>query len=157
MHNYNIHRHDRKSGRGVGILAVHKDLVSIRRMDIEQDSLEILFCEIQQRMRDSVLFGVVYRPPGANMDFSLSFRNCLDKISGTRISSVILVGDFNFPNIDWHTVSPILSDPLTLDFCAIANDHFLSQCNFAPTRTVNGTANILDLILTTSPGLISHV
>ena len=37
------------------------------------------------------------------------------------------------------------------------NDHFLSQSNFAPTRTVNGTANILDLILTTSPRLISNI
>lgn len=138
------------------LLAVHKDLVSIGRMDLEQDSLEILFCEIQQRTRDSVLFGVVHRPSGANMDFSLSFRNWLDKISRTRFSSVILTGDFNFPNIDWHTVSPTLSDPRTSDFCSIVNDHFLSQCNFAPTRTVNGTANILDLILTTSPSLISN-
>ena len=122
---YNIHRHDRKSGRGGGVLlAVHKDLVSIRRMDLEQDSLEILFRKIQQRTRDSVLFGVVYRPPGAYMDFSLSFRNCLDKISRTQFSSVILTGDFNFPNITWHTVTPTLSDPHTLDFCSIVNDHF---------------------------------
>ena len=98
-----------------------------------------------------MLFGVVYRPPGANMDLSLSFRNCLDKISRTRFSSVILAGHFNFPNIDWHTVSPTLSDPHTLDFCSIANDYFLSQCNFAL-----DTANILDLILTTSPSLISN-
>lgn len=58
LHDYNIHRHDRKSGRGRGVLlAVHKDLVSTRRMpDLEQDSLEILFCEIQQRTRDGVLF-----------------------------------------------------------------------------------------------------
>lgn len=69
---------------------------------------------------------------------------------------MILAGDFNFPNIDWHTVSPTLSDPHTLNFCSTVNDHFLSQCNFAPTRSVNGTANILDLILTTSPSLISN-
>ena len=58
LHDYNMHRHDRKSGRGRGVLlAVHKDLVSTRRMpDLEQDSLEILFCEIQQRTRDGVLF-----------------------------------------------------------------------------------------------------
>lgn len=37
------------------------------------------------------------------------------------------------------------------------NDHFLSQCNFAPTRTVNRTVNILDLILTTSPRLLSNI
>ena len=54
-----------KSGKGVGVpLAVHKDLVSIPKMHLEQDSfVEILFCEIQQRM--GVLFGVVYRSPSA--------------------------------------------------------------------------------------------
>ena len=118
LHNYNIHRRDRKSGRGGGVLlAVHKDGSWTR-------FIGNLFCEIQQRMRDSVLFGVLYRPPGANMDFSVSFWNCLDKISRTLFSSVILAGDFNFPSIVWHTVSPTLSDPHTLDF--------------APTRTVNG-------------------
>lgn len=107
LQDYNIHHHHRKSGSGGGVLlAVHKDLVSIRRMDLEQDLLEILPCKIQLRTRDSVMFGVVYRPPSANMDFSLSFRKCLEKINRTRFSSVILVGDFNFPNIDWYTVSP---------------------------------------------------
>lgn len=83
------------------------NLVSIRRMDLKLDSLGTLFCEIQQKTRDSVSFGVVYRPTGANMDLSLSFRNCLNKISRTRFSSVILAGDFNFPNIDWHSLTNI--------------------------------------------------
>ena len=48
---------------------------------------------------------------------------------------MILTGDFNFPNIDWHSVSPTLSDPHTLDFCSIVNDHFLCQCNCSPTSS----------------------
>ena len=38
------------------------------------------------------------------------------------------------------------------------NDHFLVQCNFNPTRMLNATdGNILDLILTKTPDLVSDV
>ena len=37
------------------------------------------------------------------------------------------------------------------------NDHFLVQCNHIPTRISNGTANILDLILTRTPQFISNI
>ena len=38
------------------------------------------------------------------------------------------------------------------------NDHFLVQCNFDPTRMLNETdGNILDLILTKTPDLVSDV
>ena len=38
------------------------------------------------------------------------------------------------------------------------NDHFLVQCNFNSTRMLNETdGNILDLILTKSPDLVSNV
>ena len=38
------------------------------------------------------------------------------------------------------------------------NDHFLVQCNFNPTRMLNETDdNILDLVLTKTPDLVSDV
>ena len=45
-----------------------------------------------------------------------------------------------------------------IDFCDMLNDHFLVQCNFNPTRMLNETdGNILDLILTKTPDLVSDV
>ena len=43
-----------------------------------------------------------------------------------------------------------------MDFCSTLNDHFL-QCNHISTRISNGTANILDLILTRTPQLIGSI
>ena len=37
------------------------------------------------------------------------------------------------------------------------NDHFLAQCNHLPTRILNGSANVLDLILTRTPEFISNI
>lgn len=37
------------------------------------------------------------------------------------------------------------------------NDHFLVLCNLIPTRILNGSANVLDLILTRTPEFISNI
>ena len=158
MKDYSINRKDRQNRRGGGVLlAVHRNLIAIRRSDLEIDDAEIVMVEICQKSKDSVLFGVCYRPPNAKMEYSLILRRCLERIDATRFSTCYLVGDFNFPCIDWHTISPTSTDALTLDFCSMLNDHFLVQCNHIPTRSSNGIANILDLILTRTPQSISNI
>ena len=156
MKDYSIHRRDRQDRRGGVLLAVHRNLIAIRRSDLEINDAEIVMVEICQKSKDSVLFGVCYRPPNAKMEYSLILQQCLDRIDATRFSTCYLVGDFNFPCIDWHTISPTSTDALTLEFCSMINDRFLVQCNHIPTRISNGTANILDLILTT-PQFISNI
>ena len=63
----------------------------------------------------------------AKMEYSLILRQCLEKIDATRFTTFYLVRDFNFPCIDWHSISPTSSDAHTLDFCSMLNDHFLVQ------------------------------
>ena len=114
--------------------------------------------EICQKSNDNVLFGVCYRPPSADVEYSLKLRQCLEKIEMTRFATCYLVGDFNFPNTDWHSLTATSSDLCTVDFCDMLNDHFLVQCNLNPTRMLNETdGNILDLILTKTPDLVSDV
>ena len=71
MKDYSIHRKDRQNRRGGGVLlAVHRNLIAIRRSDLEIDDAEIVMVEICQKSKDSVLFGVCYRPPNAKMEYS---------------------------------------------------------------------------------------
>ena len=55
-----------RSGKNEGVagvpLAVHRNLIAIRRSDLEIDGAEIVIIEICQKSKDSVLFGVCYRP-----------------------------------------------------------------------------------------------
>ena len=88
MKDYSIHRRDRPGRRGGGLLlAVHKNLIAIRRSDLEIDGVEIAVVEICQKSKDSVLFGVCYRPPNATNEYSIILRQCLDKIDATRFST----------------------------------------------------------------------
>lgn len=44
----------------------------------------------------------------------------------TRFRTCYLLGDFNFPYIDWHSINPTTSDTVTsTDYCDMLNDHFL--------------------------------
>lgn len=74
-------------------------------------------------------------------------------------SPIILMGDFNFPTIVWSGISPV-AQPFSLEsnnFVDLCSDYSLSQLVTKPTRTTSSSANILDLILTTCPKLVSSI
>ena len=111
LNDYCVHRKDRQDRRGGGVLlAVHTDLISIRR-DLEyNDNVETVTVEICQKSKDNVLFGVCYRPPSADVEYSFKLRQCMERIEMTRFVTCYLAGDFNFPSINWHSISATSSD-----------------------------------------------
>ena len=81
LNDYCVHRKDRQDRRGGGVsLAVHTDLISIRRRDLEYDNMETVMVEICQKSKDNVPFGVCYRPPSADVEYSLKLSLCLERI-----------------------------------------------------------------------------
>ena len=92
-------------------MAVHTDLISIRRRDLEyNNNIETVMVEICQKSKDNVLFGVCYRPPSADVEYSFKLRQCMERIEMTRFATCYLAGDFNFPSINWHSISATSSD-----------------------------------------------
>ena len=88
------------------LLAVHTDFILVRRRDLENnDNIETVMVEICQTLKDNILFGVCYRPPSSDVEFLLKLRQCLERIEMTRFAMCYLVGDFNFPSIDWHSLT----------------------------------------------------
>ncbi|GMR30037.1 hypothetical protein PMAYCL1PPCAC_00232, partial [Pristionchus mayeri] len=86
----------------------------------------------------------VYRSPSAPLSSNAPFLNYLNEVTDCAHPSLI-VGDFNYPNIDWYTYSsPTASITPFLDF--ITSKHFNQFIDF-PTRG----KNILDLALCNSP------
>ena len=76
LNDYCVHRKDRQDRRGGGVLlAVHADLLSIRTRDLEyNDNIETIMVESCQKSKDNVLFEVCYRPPSADVEYSLKLR-----------------------------------------------------------------------------------
>lgn len=67
--NYYVPRKDRQDRGGGGVLlAVHTDLISLRRRDLENnDNIETVMVEICQTSKNNVIVGVCYRPPSAGI------------------------------------------------------------------------------------------
>ena len=138
-----IFRRDRhRHGGGVMVL-VRDDLVAHRRSDLET-SCELLWIELSTT-KGPLLFGTYYRRP-------LHELNNSQQLLSAR-SKVILCGDFNAPHIDWSSVSPVITSPVSTQLCSIVTDNFLTQYVSVPTRQ----GHILDLVFSNSPSVLSPV
>ena len=56
---------------------------------------------------------------------------------------IIIVGDFNLPNISWSDSTYTSVGSLSQNFCDVLDDYFMSQLCLVPTRK----SNILDVIV----------
>jgi len=118
---------------------------------------EYIFCKII--VKDYTLFlGIVYRSPNSTYDNNLQLCNLLTYISNTCSSSLVIVGDFNFPCIDWHLNRVEPASVIETMFLDRLEDLFIEQLILEPTRFRSGQrSNILDLLLTNNVFFIQDV
>ena len=97
----------------------------------------------------------MYRSPSSDKYKStLALCNLLSSIHG--YSHVLICGDFNYPNINWSTLS--CNTTYSQMFLDTIHDHCLFQHITEPTHYRPITvANTLDLIFTNEDGMINSV
>ena len=145
--NYTLFRKDRPS-RGGGVLIAVNNNISCQRLNLPDD-LEII-C-IKLNLKDQITVCVTYVPPNSTTtyyDNLFSFLYNLLNDSG----KLIVLGDFNFPDIDWDTLSG--HSPVSNQFCDLMFWTGLSQLINVPTHN---HGNILDLLLTNLDEYINHL
>ena len=145
---YSIFRKDRPSRGGGVLLAVASHIPS--SFIYSQSDPDIL--TIKLLSPSSVIVSVVYislRSSDTSWSSLLDYLRCLFTSS---CLSVVVLDDFNCPDIDW----PILSASSSFSnlLCDLVYDFNLTQCISQPTH-IKG--NILDLILTNSADIVSNV
>ena len=62
-----------------------------------------MWCEIRLKNSYLLLFGCIYRSPNSTKENSRHLNNLLYKVCTRDVSHLIIVGDFNFPEVDWKT------------------------------------------------------
>ena len=134
---YTVCRRDRNRHGGGIMLILKSDISVVRREDLETDC-ELLWTEIIKDS-SSIMLGVFYRPPGSGYSPLSELHHSLLSIPDTQ--HIVLCGDFNLPGRQMDLLSDLLLD------------RSLTQLVTQPTRG----ENILDLLLTNSPDMISQV
>ena len=128
-------------------IAIHKSIPS--RLISSPSSLEMVVVEIL--LPHPVAICTTYIPPNASSSSVSSILSFISSFIDQR-SNTILLGDFNFPDINWQNISS--SSTTSNLFCEFVTDHCLHQLIDHPTH-VRG--NTIDLVLSKSCKLINHV
>ena len=95
-----------------------------------------------------------YRLPGSDtvpLDQLNESLNRLYSVNNNTAPNIVLAGDFKLPGVNWIDGCGIpATNPA---YGSVLNDHSLEQLVCSPTRQ----NNILDLVFSTQPDLISEV
>ena len=143
---YTLFRKDRKNRVGGGVLLyVRNNIKAVHRTDLENEVCEVVWCELQDG-KERTLIGVCYSP-----SCNVNEDNELFKMLGNvRDRNTIVVGDFNFGEIDWMSQVATGQSQMFLD---CVNDNFLHQHVELETRD----QNILDLVLSTEENMVQDL
>lgn len=149
--NYDLVRCDRPRKVGGGILSLIKPSFSYDLVFSESvvDSYEILSCDIILGKESLRLIGV-YRAPSCPSHNNLQLVNTISDLA-TQIENCILVGDFNYPDVDWGNMNGGSSS--STEFVDMCLSHGFSQLVVSGTRG----DSILDLVLSNRAALVRNV
>ena len=159
LQNYILYRCDRCYTTGGGVLLyVHDSLQSVSCTPLNDLNInKTVWCTIQLRNNDKMVVGIVYRSPNSSFENSSKIINLISSLSEyVGYSHCLLMGDFNFPNINWAALTSLDGDQsLSACFLSACKDEFLSQRVTKPTRHRHGqNSSLLDLIFTSDPEMI---
>ena len=130
-----------------GVLLLIRDYLDPEEYIQANVPAEIIWCTITVG-HQKTLIGAAYRPERGKL---YNLEKICDSVYKTEIDNLILVGDFNFPKIDWTNCN----SQIDLDnvFLTMVEENALQQLVFEPTRG----DNILDLLLTSNTDLIEDL
>uniref|UniRef100_A0A8B9C3Y3 Reverse transcriptase domain-containing protein n=1 Tax=Anser brachyrhynchus TaxID=132585 RepID=A0A8B9C3Y3_9AVES len=150
MSGYRLFRRDRQHRRGGGVALYIRECLDVEELEAGNDKVESLWVRIRGKAnKASILVGVCYRPPNQDEETDEEFYRQLAEAA--KSSALVLVGDFNFPDISWkHNTA---QRKQSRRFLESMEDSFLTQLVREPTR---GGAP-LDLLFTNSDGLVGDV
>ncbi|CAM2095472.1 unnamed protein product [Caretta caretta] len=150
MDGYKLFRKDRQGRKGGGVaLYVREqyDCSELRYETVEKpECLWIKFRSVSNK--GDVVVGACYRPPDQGDEVDEAFFRQLTE--ATRSHALILMGDFNFPDICWESNTAVHRQ--SRKFLESVGDNFLAQVLEEPTR---GDA-FLDLLLTNRVELVGE-
>lgn len=141
IENYNFVRLDRKSEekvKGGGIIIYINQELTHLNMNFDQiNNIDFGWVKIHGSGIKTVVIGVFYRPPDCNEE---QLQNLIGIMSKFKTTRTVLIGDFNFRNINWrnHTTGKIGKK-----FLKVIDSLALTQCVKQKTRG----DGLLDLVL----------
>lgn len=148
---YTVYRRDRVTGRGGGSLILVRDTVDSIQLDITSPSapsdalVDAVACQLSFGSTNNVGILCIYRPPNSLPEDNSTMLTLITNFLNLNLPINIIVGDFNFPEIDWlNSCTSTAQSKLFFTFC---QENFLTQHVELATRLTSNS--LLDLVLST--------
>ena len=150
---------DMALGRGI-LIYVHKSL-NVNRVNFDQiiKFEEVVWIELHLKQSDKLLVGCFYRSDSAPAANNEKLFSLISHVSELDYSHILLMGDFNYPDIDWESWTTSKNEASEeYRFIECIRDAFLFQHVVNPTRfRFNSRPNVLDLLFTNEENMVSNV
>ncbi|XP_072032859.1 uncharacterized protein [Amphiura filiformis] len=147
------------TGRGVCIY-LSKSLNAKLVEDLTiSDFEENVWCEVRLQGEDRLLIGCVYRSPNSTDINNKKLWDLINDVCGRTFSHLLVVGDFNHPEIDWESWTSSAGDNHESSlFLDCLQDNYLHQItNFDTRYRIGQRSSLLDLVITNDDTLISNL
>ena len=152
---YITFRCDRPTGdKGGGVLLYVRSSLNPVTFTPKSKYPEHIWCKLNVAKNTELLVGLCYRstnPELFDYDVHTALCNLLSEVSSNHI---LLMGDFNYPSIDWITHEARTGGPVEAQqFLDCLDDCFLTQHINSPTRY----DTTLDLVVTSEPDCVQDI
>ena len=160
---FNMYRADRSSSkRGGGVLMyIHESLVSVPYAQLDSNGFEdSVWALINAGSDNRILVGNIYRSPNSSEENNSKLLELLALAKQqAKITHLLVMGDFNMPEIDYNDYSVAGSDfSFPMRFFDLSQDLFLIQHVFEATRfRGDQTPSKLDYVFTNEENLIENL
>jgi exonuclease III len=150
---------ENKNGRGICIYI--KDNYNVQEYIPAEKCEEAIWIEIEANRKNKIIIGCIYRSPNSTQSNNDALIRQISEMCNLYNSQqTIIMGDFNYRNINWSNWST-KTDSINNDdfrFLEGLRDNYLFQNIEEPTRA-RGTnkPSLLDLILTNQEDLINNI
>ena len=141
------------------VLYVRESLKASLCDDFTSDFSENVIVECTQADGEKLLVGLIYRRTKGSKENTAKLNKLVKEFSNRGTKNKLLMGDFNFPEINWNTETSNVSEnhPAT-QFLTAIKDAFLIQNQKTPTRFRQGQKeNVVDLVFTSSEDIINDI
>ena len=141
--------------RGVA-LYVHDSLQAEEHCLLNnQNFKESVWCTFLDKQMGKILLGCIYKSPNTKEENEKELIKLIKHEELQRFDRVLIMGDFNYPNIKWDGTRVVHNDEI---FMEALQDAYLTQLIKKPTRSREGQReNILDLIITNESYFVSNI
>lgn len=146
---------------GRGVLMYFKTFLNVCEVDcLNNDGFEeSIWIRVKLWNQDSLLIGNIYRSPSSSVANNAHLNELILKATSQKDSHLLIVGDFNYGNIDWENMQSRDSvDQCSSIFVETIKDSFLHQHVESETRFRQGqTPSRLDLLFTNESSMINDL